>query len=277
MVLSGNPRRRKRDSFDHDCSWPALTLRTTGAKALLTASSPRSTGPDSCGNGCAAIRPTKTGIGIEAKRLGAGCAPPTVGGCSFAEDPARAAPDATIIWSAAFDPGTLRVKAVPAADHDPDALRPQSLRAWLQTTRDEAGEEHVAFSNGWRRIRLDLVEGTLSDGPVVLSYDLSGLASLKPKLVSLQRLIALVQHQRFPARLYPADGHVRRWVDALHVSDALRSGASYREIGVALLGEAAVARGWDETTDSARSRVRRLVREARGLAAGGFWKIMGGR
>lgn len=212
-----------------------------------------------------------------AMREAAGRCPPSIGGYFFAEDPTHAAPDATIIWSAAFDPGTLRVKAEPASARDPDAVVPASLRGWLRSARDQAGEEHVALSDGWHRIRLDITEGTLGDGPVILRYDLAGLASLKPKLLSLRRLIALAEQRRFSPLLYPSDARVRRGVQALRVSDALQAGASYREIGTALLGADAVNRGWEEPSDSARSRVRRLVREARRLAAGGFWEIMGDR
>src|SRR3546814_12139173 len=37
---------------------------------------------------------------------------PRAGGCIFAETPSRPAPDARLLWSAAFDPSVLRARPV---------------------------------------------------------------------------------------------------------------------------------------------------------------------
>jgi len=60
----------------------------------------------------------------------------------------------------------------------------------------------------------------------------------------------------------------------LRVHDALQEGASQREIGATLFGDERVAHDWIGESDSLRSRVRRLVREANAMARGGYRQLM---
>lgn len=197
------------------------------------------------------------------------------GGCTFAEHPARAAPDARIIWHANLDPGTLRVTAVPTGRDDPDGLDPDRLRAWLAIATDGDGHEHVVLSDGWHHIRLDIEDGSLAvRGPVRLDYRLSGVASAETKILPLRRFLHLCRRGRFGRSLFPADPRVERWLAVLRVRDALVAGASQREIGAALFGEDRIARDWGSQADSLRSRVRRLAREARAMAGGGYRCLM---
>jgi hypothetical protein len=202
------------------------------------------------------------------------CPTPCPGGCTFAEDPAIAAPAARLIWHAGLDPGTLGVEAVPAATSDPDAIDPAALGKWLTIAVDADGREHAVLSDGWRHIRLDVEAGTLSAGPVILRYRLEGSASARPKLLPLRRLVDFSLHRRFARALYPADPRVARWLMTLQVLDGLSVGASQREIGEALFGPERVATGWAGSSDSLRSRVRRLAEEARRLARGGYRLLM---
>jgi hypothetical protein len=65
-----------------------------------------------------------------------------------------------------------------------------------------------------------------------------------------------------------------RLVAVLRVSDALAAGATQREIARALFGAAAVERDWNDRSDALRSRLRRLVRDARALTAGGYRQLL---
>ncbi|WP_067736038.1 DUF2285 domain-containing protein [Novosphingobium naphthalenivorans] len=198
------------------------------------------------------------------------------GGFTFAEDPAKAAPDARLIWRADLDPGTLAVTAVPAEARDPDAIDPATLAPWLTLVTGTDGREHAVLSDGLRHIRLDVVSGTLGDGPVILGYCLSGTVSAAPKILPLRRLIALAGERRFLSSLFPADPRVARWIEALRVHDALTEGASQREIAQVLYGAERVASDWHDGSDFLRSRVRRLAAEARRLAKGGYRFLMRG-
>ncbi|EIZ78124.1 hypothetical protein WSK_3262 [Novosphingobium sp. Rr 2-17] len=126
------------------------------------------------------------------------------------------------------------------------------------------------ISDGQRRIRLDVVVGSLAKGPVVLHYRLAGTHTLRPRLLPLRRLLALCTHRRFVSSLFPPDPRMSRWIEALRVHDAVTQGASLHDIAGVLFGAQRIAADDARGSDSLRSRVRRLVREARALAAGDY-------
>jgi len=197
------------------------------------------------------------------------------GGCTFAEHPDRAAPAARIIWHADFDPGTIAVSAMPADPSHPDSLRLERIAPWLSIAADEAGREHVVLSDGWHHIRLDIEEGRLTgEEAVLLHYRLRGLVSAEDRLLPLRRLLALCRNRRFARSLFPPDPRIDRGIDMLRVHDAVADGASQREIGEALFGKDRVRRHWSADSESLRSRVRRLVREARDMKRGGYRQLM---
>lgn len=183
-----------------------------------------------------------------------------------------------MIWRADLDPGTLRVTAAGLEHDGPDAIDPRRLRQWLVLVTDADGREHAVLSDGWRRIRIDVEEGSLStDGPLLFQYRLSGLASAQAKLLPLRRLLQLCRTGRFGAALFPPDRRVGRWIQVLRVHDALRASATQREIASVLFGEARAAADWRGASDSLRSRVQRLVRDARAMGRGGYRTLLAGR
>ncbi|MES1973349.1 MAG: DUF2285 domain-containing protein [Pseudomonadota bacterium] len=199
---------------------------------------------------------------------------PSNGGFTFAERPEVEAPDARIIWHADFDPGTVRVVASPVARGDPDAIDPTLLAPWLTLVRDFHGE-HAVLSDGWHHIRLDIEQGSLAGGePVLLEYRLKGIVSAESRILPLRRLIDLCRNRRFSRSLYPPDRRVDRWILALRVHDAVMDGASQSDIARELFGDALERGEGDRRSDSLRSRVRRLVAEARRLAGGGYRALM---
>lgn len=192
----------------------------------------------------------------------------------FAEDPAVPARHARLLWRADLDPGTLRVIARPAPARDSVALRFHRLRRFLAVVRDVRGGEHAVLSDGFHHLRLDVEEGTLTEGPVALHYLLDGARDAELQLETVRRLVALCAERRFSPELFPSDPHRARCLLLLRVHDALRAGASQRDIAALLFGGEHVRRDWSGASDSLRSRVRRLVRETRQMAAGGYrWLI----
>lgn len=202
---------------------------------------------------------------------------PIFGGWIFAERPTLAAPDATIIWSAALDPDILRVEALPAPDSaGEDALDPAALHAWMTIVGDRSGREHVVLSDGWRHIRLDVDSGSLRTGnPVVLRYRIEGQASARAVMLPLQRFLHLCRHRTFARSLFLPDLRMPRWIALLRVHDAIAAGASQREIAEVLFGKAA-AKDWRGASESWRYRMRRLVGDARRMAAGGYRALLRG-
>lgn len=164
---------------------------------------------------------------------------------------------------------------MPSDPAHPDSLHLDRLLPWLMIATDGQGREHAVLSDGWHHIRLDVEEGRLTgQEAVLLHYRLSGLASAENRVLSLRRLLDLCRHRRFARTLYPRDPGIERLIDMLRVHDAVRDGASQREIGAALFGDERVARDWSGESDSLRSRVRRLAREARDMARGGYRQLM---
>lgn len=180
-----------------------------------------------------------------------------------------------MIWRAELDPGILSVSAVPIASGDPDQIDPGKLRPFLTLALDRDGHEHVVLSDGWHRIRLDIDRGSFAaDSPITLNYHIAGVASAAPKTLPLRRFLELCRRGRFAASLFPSERGTERWILLLRVHDAVRSGASQREIAETLLGGDwgdAARRGRE---DSLRSRVRRLIRDARRMAGGGYRELL---
>ena len=197
------------------------------------------------------------------------------GGFTFAEHPAVAAPDARILWHADLDPTILRVTAQPVAGESPDHVARSMLERWLTLIPDIDGTEHIVLSDGRRRIRLDIEAGSIADGgPVLLHYRLEGIASAERRVRPLRRFLHLCQRRRFSRSLFPAEPGMDRHLLVLRVSDALRAGASQREIALVLFGADRVAQDNARGSDSLRSRVKRLIGDARRMAAGGYRALM---
>ncbi len=198
-----------------------------------------------------------------------------LGGCTFAEHPGLAVPDAGIIWHADFDPGTIAVTAWPTDPRNPDCVRIDRLAPWLAIAVDAQAREHALLSDGWHHIRFDVEQGRLAgEQAVLLHYRLQNVASAEARLLPLRRFLHLYRHHRFGRSLYPPDPRIDRWIEMLRAHDALLAGASQREIAAALYGADRIARDWGEASDSLRSRIRRLVRDAHAMARGGYLTLI---
>jgi len=163
------------------------------------------------------------------------------------------------------------VRAIPAQPGDPDGLDLERLSPLATLARADSGQEYLALSDGWRRLRLDVVEGSLCESRCVrLDYYLSGFENLEPRLRTLHRLAALRRTGRFEPRLHPSPSGLPRRLEALQVADGLSTGGSYREIAVALFGEARTRADWRKGSDYLLSRVRRRAAEARKMLSGGY-------
>jgi len=107
---------------------------------------------------------------------------------------------------------------------------------------------------------------------------LFGVASAASAVLPLRRLIYLARHGRFSASLFPADQRVLRGIELLRVADALADRASLQEIIKVLFENRSSTASEARDAESLRSRARRLIVDARSLAAGGYrwlWKQRG--
>ena len=167
----------------------------------------------------------------------------------------------------------LEVRVTPAAGSDPEAIDLARLLRWATIVRG-GGREHVALSDGWHHIRLDVVDGSLvEEGPARLEYLLSGMTRVDAHILTLRRMLELWRTGRFSPRLHPPEPGLARRLEALRVGDAVAAGASYREMAGALYGHDLVRSEWRARSDFLLSRVRRRAEEATRMAAGG-WRAL---
>jgi hypothetical protein len=104
-------------------------------------------------------------------------------GCIFVEDPSVGAPAARLLWTADLDHGVQQVEAVVAPTGSDDSFDLGRFGEMAIMVRDTGGCEHIAISDGYHRIRIDVVSGSLLQGPVVLRHHLQGIDQLDPKLL----------------------------------------------------------------------------------------------
>lgn len=170
------------------------------------------------------------------------------------------------------------MRAEPVSAEDPDAFALARLAGRASLARGEDGCEHLLLSDGWRRLRLDVVEGTLlAAGPVRLHFELAGFSHLDARLLTIRRLLSLWRKGCFLAALFQPLAGLPHRLEALRVADALAAGASYREIAIALYGEQRVRTEWEGRSDFLLSRVRRRAAEARRMEKGGYRALLRAR
>lgn len=135
--------------------------------------------------------------------------------------------------------------------------------------------EHAVLSDGSHHIRLDVVSGCLSrQSAVRLRFVLDGLEQADACVLAVQRLLALHRHGRFGKMHYPRDPAIARGIVLLRAHDAFSDGASHRDFACSLVGAEIAEQDWNDPSDSLRSRIRRLARQARAMARGGYKDLM---
>ena len=189
------------------------------------------------------------------------------------EDPDMAVPNARPVWRADLHPYVLAtVAARPGASSDAFDLACFGPLAKLVKSR--VGREHLLISDGLRVIRIDVLAGSLVQGPVQLRYLLSGVSSAEKPLRTLRRLLALQRDGRFSRSLHAPETRARRWLLYLRAFDALAAGADQREIAAELLSRTADEPRWRSRASSVRSQAQRLVRGARHMASGAYREFL---
>lgn len=190
------------------------------------------------------------------------------------EPPGRAAPAARPLWMADVHPPVLTAAAEPPV-LAADSFNLARLGPLVSTVDVASGPEHLLISDGLRAIRIDVVAGSVREGPVQLRFLIAGLKSAERPLLTLRRLLALCRSARFSPALHPPDRRAGRFVLMLRARDALAGGATQREIAATLLSAEATTERWRVSAPTLRARAQRLVRAARSMAAGGYRSLLG--
>lgn len=140
--------------------------------------------------------------------------------------------------------------------------------------RDAAGPERLLIGDAGHHLRLDVVAGSVLDGPVRLQYNLADSNTLDAKLMTLRRLLALERLGRFPSSLFPRIHRADRWMMALQAFDERAAGASHRDIAVVLYGANRVNSDWQGRSSYLRCRVQRTLRFGHALVQEGYRRLL---
>lgn len=189
------------------------------------------------------------------------------------EPPYLAAPHARPVWRADVHPRVLEVHAEPVVD-SADVFDLQRFSSVSKIVEAPDALEHLLISDGLRAIRIDVRAGSLTAGPARLRYRLAGFASAERPLLTLRRLLELGRTGHFSRSLHHRELRAKRWLLMLRVHDALASGADQRDIAAELLSSEAGEPRWRSRSPSVRSRVQRLVRNARLMASVGYLELL---
>lgn len=178
-------------------------------------------------------------------------------------DPALAAPQARPIWSVERDPHVLRGRPAHHASMPEDLFDILAVAPFVSVAVDAAQREHWLISDGRWSIRLDLNDGTLLGGPILVEHRITGIVSAKPKLKALRQFVVLAQSGNLPASMMPRERKAAQWILELRAGDALLDAASQQDIARALFDSAIASRRWRVESASYRLRAQRLVKVAR--------------
>lgn len=189
--------------------------------------------------------------------------PPSSFGLLAFEDPDRATPHARPIWDVGADPAVI--ESWPKARHgaEGDQIDIRAFAKFVTVEIDEHEVEHWLLSDGQWSLRLDLHDGTLLGGPVLLEHRLIGFTTADPKLPALKQLSALARRGSLPSSLLPRERRAPRWILELRTADAIAAGATQQEIARVFYGRLISEKGWRNDSEPYRLRVRRLMRTAR--------------
>lgn len=192
-------------------------------------------------------------------------------GCLNPPDPSQSWQDVSILWSSAVDPSVLEVMALAPADSMRPAfnLRRCGAKAVIVHGSDR---EHVLIRANGEAVRLDVLSGSLADGPVALLHHLAGTEAIEPTLAALRRFMAFCRGESLLTARRSSRQRLSGHLLVLRVHDALVQGASIRDVGVMLFGSERVRQEW--AGEALKSQCRRLIARSREMAAGGYKSLL---
>lgn len=183
-----------------------------------------------------------------------------VGGCTFAENPALSCASVLPVWSGKIDPRVLKVRA----DRLTFGCRLYAfnLDDLESRTLIRAGREFVRIDLANTIVRLDVVRGTLLNGPVSLCFEIPETRGLRWQMDALRTYLAVRRSQELRPE---SRTRLLERLLALQAFDLRREGARLRSIAETL----AAPGDWPGDGEHRKSRVRRLISSGEALVRAG--------
>lgn len=179
-----------------------------------------------------------------------------------------------MVWHTEYDRSVLELelcRGAPSGGHLFDLTR---IAAHITVVPFDSGGERVVLSNGLHRIGLTIVKGSTLLGPAHARFRLDYRDGIDAQILTLRRLLAILETGRFSKHLFKRERMAPRWVDALRAHDAALSGASQREIAAVVFAGLSDAHTWRGDSDYLRLRVQRLLRAGRAMVAGRYRSLL---
>ena len=187
---------------------------------------------------------------------------PTAGGCTFAEDPGGSCALVLRLWSAAADQRVLTARAVRPSGRDCRLFDGRSSDVRIVRGSDC---EYLLVDRGGAGVRIDVIEGSVAAGRVILRFDLTDDDRLETRVAAIHTF----RNGDTKRRRYPQLAGRLLALQAVDVHDA---GASLREIAEHLLGPGT----WPGDGEHRKSLVRRLVVTGAAMIRAGPHVVLGG-
>jgi len=149
------------------------------------------------------------------------------------------------MWSAAVDPRVIAVRAVKPTDGHARLFDVRSVD--VRMVRGPSCE-HLVIDHDSQVIRLDVIDGTVAAGRVMLRFDLPDDDRLDMQLSAMRAF-------REPAPVARSHVQLARRLLALQAVDARAEGASLQEIAAIMLGPGT----WPGDGEHRKSLVRRMI------------------
>jgi hypothetical protein len=134
--------------------------------------------------------------------------------------------------------------------------------------------QDVLFSQEGKFLQLTIFGSVPLSHALLLTPALPSAPYCESRLMAVRRLTDLVKYRTMRRSLYPQERRAPRLMLVAQAVDGWLAKAPYRDIGVALFGEARVNRDWNQSGDHLRDQVRRAIRYGRSLAENGYRRFL---
>lgn len=194
---------------------------------------------------------------------------PKNGGCAFVADPQRTARDQPVFWTPIADPGAILLHTVSFASSD-SGVADDVIRTHVIDQTD-AGHFRIDIAGERLEIlRIDPDSGGILVAIIILDD------STPDRLHALGRFSAMLNRGPIPPDKRLTLQRRRRTRQMLRVFDARTAGATYREIAIAIYGDARISsEPWK--TSSLRDAVIGLVEGSFAMTGGGYLQLLRSR
>lgn len=172
-----------------------------------------------------------------------------------------------MFWSATTDPTVLQATATQPAIRTKDQFDLFDLKA-SATLLVLPDHEELLLGHGNRTVRMSVRGASLLAGPVTLEFHIASATAFLSRSAALQRFAAF-RLSRSGTIAAAKMGSATKRLLLLRTLDALAAAGSYRDIATTLFGAELVDTHWNAASDHLRSRVRRLIRQARTVSSQG--------